>query len=119
MEYRITLPFLPCSTNAAYRVSKSRVYKSKKLKDFEKQVEAIFEKHQSFEMLEGHLTLDVVFEIADRRSRDLDNMLKSLLDSLEGKVFKNDRDIFEINCRKINNCNMFKTIIVIKVLESD
>lgn len=115
-EYKITLPFIPVSVNASYRVSKSRVYKSKQMREFQKQMNAVFENYKDLRMLEGKLSLDVTFEMSDKRSRDLDNLLKSLLDSLEGRVFKNDNQIFEITARKFNNCDQFKTIIAIKEL---
>jgi Holliday junction resolvase RusA-like endonuclease len=86
------------------------------MREFQKQMTDVFENYKSIPMLEGKLLLDVTFEMSDKRSRDLDNLLKSLLDSLEGRVFKNDKDIFEINCRKFNNCDEFKTIIVVKEL---
>ena len=114
MECNIILPFIPVSVNASYRVSKNRVYKSKKMREFQKQMTDVFENYKSLKMLEGRLLVDITFEMADKRHRDLDNMLKSLLDSLEGRVFKNDNQIFEINAKKINDCDEFKTIIYVK-----
>ena len=107
----ITLPFLPISVNQSYRSSKNRVYKSGKLRDFEKKMNDLFETFENIEFLKGDLAIDITFELKSCRKRDLDNMLKSLFDSLEGRIFENDNQIFEIKCRKIHGCSEDKTII--------
>ena len=107
----ITLPFLPISVNRSYRASNNRVYKSKTLCDFEKKVDALFETFEHVVLLKGNLSADITFELKSCRKRDLDNMLKSLFDNLEGRVFENDNQIFEIKCRKIHGCSEDKTII--------
>ena len=111
--YTFEFDFLPTSVNASYRSFGNRVYKSKELKDFQKQVEVFFENNQGFEKLQGNLSIDITFEIKGFRKRDLDNMLKSLLDALEGHLFVNDNQIFEIKCRKIMNCISNKTRIIL------
>ena len=111
--YTFEFDFLPTSVNASYRSFKNHVYKSKTLKDFQKQVEVFFENNQGFEKLQGNLLIDIVFEIKGIRKRDIDNMLKSLLDALEGHLFENDNQIFQIKCRKMMNCNSNKTKIIL------
>jgi Holliday junction resolvase RusA-like endonuclease len=107
----IILPFLPVSVNQSYRTSKNRVYKSKALCDFEKRVDDLFKNFENVEFLKGNLSVDIVFELKSFRKRDLDNMLKSLFDSLQGRIFENDNQIFEIRCRKIHGCVEDNTII--------
>ena len=107
----IILPFLPVSVNQSYRSCKNRVYKTKQLCDFEKKVDDLFKNFENVEFLKGDLSVDIVFELKSCRKRDLDNMLKSLFDSLEGRIFENDSQIFEIKCRKIHNCTQDNTII--------
>ena len=107
----IILPFLPVSVNQSYRTSKNRVYKSKALCDFEKRVDDLFKSFENVEFLKGNLSVDIVFELKSFRKRDLDNMLKSLFDSLQGRIFENDNQIFEIRCRKIHGCVEDNTII--------
>ena len=114
--YTFEFDFLPTSVNASYRSFGNKVYKSKILKYFQKQVEAFFENNQSFEKLQGNLSIDITFEIKVIRKRDIDNMLKSLLDVLEGHLFENDNQIFEIRCRKFMNCNSNKTRIILSEL---
>lgn len=107
----IILPFLPVSVNQSYRSYKNRVYKSKTLRDFEKKVDDLFKTFENVELLKGNVSIDISFELKSSRKRDLDNLLKSLFDSLEGRVFENDNQIFEINCRKLHGCSGDKTII--------
>ena len=107
----ITLPFLPISVNRSYRTSNNRVYKTKTLCDFEKKVDELFETFEHVKLLKGNLAADITFELKSCRKRDLDNMLKSLLDNLESRVFENDNQIFEIKCKKIHGCLEDKTIV--------
>ena len=107
------MDFLPVSVNASYRSCGNKVYKSKKLKDFQNQVEKYFNGFENIQKLEGNLSIDITFEIKGIRKRDIDNMLKSLLDALEGHLFENDNQIFEIKCRKIMNCISNKTKIIL------
>ena len=107
----IILPFLPVSVNQSYRSCKNRVYKSKQLCDFEKRIDDFFKTFENIEFLKGNLKVDIVFELKSCRKRDLDNLLKSLFDSLEGRIFENDNQIYEIKCRKLHNCTQDNTII--------
>lgn len=107
----IILPFLPVSVNQSYRSCKNKVYKTKTLVDFEKRVDDLFKTFENVEFLKGNLSIDITFELKSFRKRDLDNLLKSLFDSLEGRIFENDNQIFEIKCRKNHGCSEDKTII--------
>ena len=113
-EYKFSFNFLPTSVNSSYRSFKSRVFKSQRLKDFQKKIDEMFDTFENVEKLEGKLSIDVTFEMKGFRKRDIDNMMKSLLDSLEGRIFENDNQIFEMNVKKFDNCNQDKTIISIK-----
>ena len=48
-----------------------------------------------------------------KRDRDIDSSFKLLLDALEGVVYKNDRQVVEIYCRKYKSDNP-KMLIEIK-----
>jgi len=108
---KIELPFLPLSVNACFRASKrGGVYKSKRYREFTAVMDEFFEKID-YEMLEGDLVLKVDFECKSKRKRDLDNLLKSLIDSLEGRLFENDSQIIEIHAKKQIGCESDKTFI--------
>ena len=113
-EYKFSFDFLPVSVNASYRSFKNRVYKSQRLKDFQKKMYDMFNSFKNVEKLEGKLSIDIVFEMKGSRKRDIDNMMKSLLDSLEGRIFENDNQIYEMNIKKFENCKADQTIISIK-----
>ena len=49
------------------------------------------------EMLTGRVGMNVRFHRSDRRTADIDNMLKSVADSLNGIAFEDDRQIDQIH----------------------
>ena len=52
--------------------------------------------------------------------RDLDNMLKCTLDSLQGIAFENDKQVFRLHCSKFKSNESFELVkITIKELEYD
>jgi Holliday junction resolvase RusA-like endonuclease len=107
----LELPLIPISVNACWRASKGgHVYKSKRYREFLKEIDTIFETIE-YVKLEGDLILNVEFFCKSKRKRDLDNLLKSLIDSLEGKLFENDSQIVEIHCTKIIGSKEDKTIL--------
>lgn len=97
MSIQITIPFLPISVNQAYRSFRGRVVKSKKYLEFEQKMCPYL---SECERLEGNLKMTVQFFRKSRHKFDLDNLLKSLLDVLEGAVFDNDDQIYEIHVTK-------------------
>ena len=113
--YNFELDFLPTSVNASYRTLGNKVYKSRQLIEFQNRVISFFENKEGFEKLalDGNLSIDITFELKSSRKRDIDNMLKSLIDSLEGILYDNDSQIFELRCRKVIGCDVNKTKVVL------
>lgn len=110
-EIKIELPFLPISVNACFRASRrGGVYKSKRYREFLATMDEFFSKAE-YEMLEGDLVLEVEFQCKSKRKRDLDNLLKSLIDSLEKRLFENDNQIVEIRAKKLIACAADSTIL--------
>lgn len=92
---------LPPSVNHAYHFSHKSMYMSKPAKEFKKYViyitiEAL--KHQKWDMIPtGKFFWMVIdFEFSSHRFSDPNNMLKILIDSFEGYVFKNDKWLLPI-----------------------
>jgi crossover junction endodeoxyribonuclease RusA len=113
----LELPFLPPSVNACFRSYKGRVIKSARLKLFEQQmIQHFADTEDGIEMIEGHLKLTIEFSLPNRRNIDIDNLLKSLLDSLEGVVFENDSEVYELQVTKISNTGVSKTSVKIEQL---
>lgn len=68
------------------------------------------------EMMEGRLKLTIEFSLPNRRNIDIDNLLKSLLDSLEGIVFENDSEVYEMRVTKLSNTGCSKTCVKVEQL---
>jgi Holliday junction resolvase RusA-like endonuclease len=49
--------------------------------------------------IKGNVGINLIFQVS-KRNKDLDNMVKFMLDAMEGIVFKNDRQVSEIYARK-------------------
>jgi Holliday junction resolvase RusA-like endonuclease len=101
----IEFPFLSPSVNSCYRKFGNRIIKSAKLRAFEQQCLHFFDKLEEEDPIEmipvgTPICVAVHFYIKGNRSIDLDNLLKSLLDNLEGTVFENDNQIIEIVAHK-------------------
>ena len=93
--------------------------KSAKLKEFEQKILQYFDsQYEEINMLEGKLKLTVSFYLKGRRSIDLDNLLKALLDGMEGILFENDKMIYEIHAEKFNNSPDVKTVIVLETMDT-
>ncbi len=108
------ISFLPPSTNAMYRCFRGRICKSARLKMFEQQILVHFDElDQEITMIDGKFAVDVSFYLKGNRDTDLDNLLKALLDGLEGILYKNDKMITSITARKYNKCKENKTVISI------
>lgn len=50
--------------------------------------------------LEGELSARIVYFFSETTDLDVDNVIKPILDSLEGLVFEEDDHIFEVTARK-------------------
>ena len=119
MNIRYEMPFLPPSVNACYRSYGKKVIKSAKLKEFEQKIIQYFDSQdEEINMLEGKLKLTVSFYLKGRRSIDLDNLLKALLDGCENILYENDKMIYEIHAEKFNNCDDCKTVIQLEQLDT-
>ena len=113
----LDLPFLPPSVNACFRSYKGRVIKSARLKLFEQQmIQHFADNEDGIEMIEGHLKLTIEFSLPNKRSIDIDNLLKSLLDSLEGVVFENDSEVYELQVTKVSDTGVSRTSVKIEQL---
>jgi len=105
------LPLLPPSVNACFRTTKrGGIYRSKKYREFLTTMDQFFETVE-YEILKGDIIFTVEFECKSKRKRDLDNLLKSLIDSLEGRLFENDSQLVEIHAKKKIGCDGDKTFI--------
>lgn len=94
----LTLPFPP-TVNTYWRSKRAgksgiTVYISDKGKAFRRDVHILVLQARANKKLSGRLTVDVELYPTDKRARDIDNCLKSLLDALaHAGVYLDDKQI--------------------------
>jgi Holliday junction resolvase RusA-like endonuclease len=112
MSQTYVIPFLPPSVNSCYRSFRGRVCKSKSYNDYIHRFDEYL-KDRDIEIIKGSVKIEIVFYKKGCRNYDLDNRLKSLLDSIKDKLIEDDNMVVEINCKKFNNCLEDKTMLSI------
>jgi len=83
----------PVSKSNSYRIGNKRMYKTKACVAWEKKVseEALTAMRKAEAvMADGPVEMEVKVVFPDNRRRDLDNVLKSILDAMNGIVYKDD-----------------------------
>lgn len=93
-EYRFTLPYPP-SLNTYWRRRGSQYYISDKGQKYRKDVQQIIRQLKLDIFTKSRLRIKVIADVPDSRRRDLDNILKGLLDSLIHAGFAEDDEQFD------------------------
>lgn len=109
------LPYPPTVNHYYSRTRQGRVYLSKRAQEYRAAVswQLVQEK-----MLTGRIKLHIDVFPPDHRKRDLDNINKCLLDTLEhAKLIENDSMIYELSMKKHEPVNLGKVIIDIHEME--
>ena len=89
----LILPFPP-SVNSYWGFKGSHRYLTPKAKDFKQSVFWLFRQSQHKGFGGHRIDVNIVLQAPDRRTRDLDNYLKSLLDALtQAGVYNDDSQI--------------------------
>ena len=115
----IVIPFLAPSVNRCYRTFNGKIYKSKEYNDYLKHMAEFLDKRTDILKITGKVKIDVTFYKANNRQFDLDNRLKSLIDSIQDKLIDNDNCVYEICCRKYNGCKENKMLLIISPYAND
>jgi crossover junction endodeoxyribonuclease RusA len=97
----ITLPYPP-TVNTYWRNTPKGVLISKRGREYRNQaIESCILQGVAYTRLEGRLAVDITAYMPDRRRRDIDNLTKSLLDSLaHAAVFLDDEQVDELTIRR-------------------
>jgi len=105
---------IPPSVNAYWRTSCNgkfpRVYISTKGKEFKEAMSWIAKQHIKTP-LKNDVSLEIEYHITAIVGKDIDNILKAILDSLNGIVYEDDKQITELAVRKIRKSKSNKLII--------
>lgn len=94
----IKLPYKALSYNKYYKFWRGRLVISPEGRSFKEEIaKALI----GVQLIKGKVSLDITFNFKDNHVRDLDNLLKCLLDSLKNIMFEDDSKIFEIHMKKV------------------
>ena len=115
----IVVPFLAPSVNRCYRTSYGKFYKSREYTDYLKQMSEFLDNRTDIVKTLGKVKIEVTFYKQNNRQYDLDNRLKSLLDSIQNKLIENDNCVYEILCRKHSGCSSDKMLLIISPYVND
>ncbi|QDT62424.1 Crossover junction endodeoxyribonuclease RusA [Stieleria bergensis] len=98
--FKFKLPFPP-TINTYWRHVGQRVLISRRGRNYRKQVMEYLQT-RDIKTLTGPLSVNIELYTPDRRRRDVDNVLKAILDSLQwGGVYEDDTQIFRLAIEKI------------------
>ena len=122
-SYEITLPFPP-STNTYWRaIGRGRVIISAKGREFREEAvyTAMIERGAiDAEPMEGRLKVFIEAFPPDKRRRDLDNMLKAVLDALEhAKIYENDSQIDDLRIVRMPSGKPGKVVISVEEIDDE
>jgi crossover junction endodeoxyribonuclease RusA len=109
---------LPPSLNVMYRKSKyGAIYKTLKARQYIDLVhQTIKEQNENIEILNCNVKVTIIMYQNDKRKRDIDNVLKVLLDAMNGIVYIDDSQIIELHIKKVCNTQINKIEIEISEL---
>ena len=112
MEISLELPYPP-SVNNYWKIARNRVIISKKGKEYKKKVEMLCRNLIPFHA-NKRLSVTILCFPPDNRRRDLDNVLKALLDSIEGSAYIDDSQIDSLSIVRAEVVKLGKIQITIQ-----
>lgn len=100
----IELPWPP-TVNHYYTVARGRKILSKKGRDYKEAAWLHLLSQGRYKQLEGDVSLFIRAYPPDKRRRDIDNILKPLLDVLTtAGIYKDDSQVTDLRIQKFNPC---------------
>lgn len=108
---KLTIPYPP-STNRLYRNVKGIMVKSAEARNYAFSVALLARTHH-LKPFEGEVAVTMDF-YRPRKSGDLDNRLKAVLDALQGTGFVNDSQVVEIIARRFDDARRPRVEVVIE-----
>lgn len=101
---KIVLKGKPLSTQLIYqfacRGKFSVMYMTKRGKDLKKLYQLEAQKQYKEKIISGNCNMEITLFFNDKRRRDIDNYNKLVLDSLEGIVYEDDKQIQSLKVEK-------------------
>ncbi len=113
----IRFPFLFKSKANSYKVKRRKLIKDSVVAEQEAKASSIARTTMNGEPpLLSPIKVTIIVSMPDKRRRDIDGCLKSLLDSLNGIVWKDDNQIVELHIKKLIGQPVCFTSIIIDVV---
>lgn len=116
MRYTLTLPFPP-STNLYWRIGNNRIHLTETAKAYK--LEAGYRANA---VCKKPITEEVRLTVNFYRPRaigDTDNLLKVLLDSMSGIIYKDDRQVAEIHAYRFNDPSNPRAEVTIETIKEE
>lgn len=110
----ITIPGKPVGKGRPRFTRNGRAYTPKETRDHETRI-AIAGQHA----MKGHppherpLEVRLKFVLPDKRRRDIDNLIKTALDGLNGIAYKDDTQVTRLEATKTHDKNPYTEIMII------
>lgn len=111
--FNIEIPILALSVNSVYRIGNHNMYKSKIGCLYQEEIVNHFPK--DFVMIKDRIKIIIEVSFISSRNRDIDNILKPLLDCFNGRIFYDDSQIDEIIVSRVNKYKNNIKIMILKM----
>lgn len=98
--FNVTLPYPPSSNKIWRKSTQGRLYLIKEVREFRTKV--MSEVYGKCTFGESKLNMEIKLYPPDKRKRDIDNPIKSILDALQcAKVYQDDAQIYKLKIEKM------------------
>lgn len=114
-----TVPGSPVGKQRA-RVTRRGAFTPKKTQAYEASVAAharIAMMEAGAEMAAGPVAVQIVAYMPDRRRRDIDNVIKAVMDGLNGVLYHDDAQVHEVAASKRYDKASPRTVVAMTILE--
>lgn len=107
----VSVPMRPLSLNSLIRFGRGICYKVPKAKKFEKNIQQYI---KDCPKITGEVSLTIIYRLKGKRSIDIDNASKLLIDCLKNKLFEDDKMVMSLYAEKVMNCNKDEIQVLVK-----
>jgi crossover junction endodeoxyribonuclease RusA len=103
----------PISVNAMYRSIGRGIVMSQKGRTFKNELTTAIINNKKTMRIHGPVSVEIHFEFADKRRRDVDNYAKAVLDCAKTLLFDDDSDIWRLTMTKKIGMSQNKILIAV------
>ncbi|MBP6281003.1 MAG: RusA family crossover junction endodeoxyribonuclease [Leptotrichiaceae bacterium] len=114
---KLELLLSPPSVNTIWINKPGGRFKSEKGRKFEKEAKIEIVNQYKGKALKSRLNVKVDLYFKDKRSRDIDNYNKGILDAMTGIIYEDDSQIDKLSLSKKIGCGFNKIEIIIEEIQ--